>query len=886
VIGRTVSHYRIEEKLGEGGMGVVYRAEDIKLKRPVALKFLSSQLTEDANAIERFEREAQAKAALNHPNIVTIYDVGEFEGQTYISMEYVDGDDLSSEIDAGRVTIERALDVAMQLCYALKQAHDIGIIHRDVKPANVLIAPDGTVKVADFGLAKLRGVSKITVDASTLGTMGFMAPEQLKGETVDHRADIWSLGIVLYHMLASHSPWKGDYDQAVAYEVVNESHRPLKEIKPDVPEQLQEIVEKALAKDPDDRYPNIDALSKDLSSAATSLGIEISAPKARPDMPATASRRRLYVVSAIALVLVVIAAAYIRHWIAGDARQPVYVVPTSSTPRVSRVELKQVTFSSGLEAYPSMSPDGSRVAFSSEVGRFKQIVIKDLQSQEEIQVTDTDSDNIQPAWSPDGKTLLFVRSHAAGGKLEPGDVFGTHIDGDVWLHELESREEQKILDNAFNPSYSPDGKRIAFDASIAGPRRIWTSDRLGRNPRQITFDDSEATDQIIPRWSPDGTKIVFQNAEWTTFDIKVVDVSSGEIRSVTNDGYLDLNPAWEHSGKVIYFSSYRSGGLNIWRVPVDARGLPVSPPGQVTTGPGQDVQLAMSDDGSQLAFSILKQNADIWRLPVSPNSGEPTGDPVPVISTTREDSRGAWSPDGSQIAFNSDRSGDMNLWLYSFTDGAVRQLTEGPGGDYQANWSPDGKQLTFFSARAGNNDVWVVDIESGDLERITTKQSMDINPFFSPDGTRIAYQSDLDGRREVWVTGGTGQKRLTNIGVTGHFMRWSPNGDRIVFMSQIGGDAALYEVALDGTPSKPFSVVQGGGAHISFSPDHSLIMDVSGHKVLWLSPTDGKAPSRVFEFDTPEVRIDYPVWSPDGNWVLFDHFEPQGGDIWVMTIVE
>ncbi|MCK4775049.1 MAG: serine/threonine-protein kinase, partial [Candidatus Krumholzibacteria bacterium] len=379
----------------------------------------------------------------------------------FIAMACYEGETLKERIARGPLPIDEAVGIATQLCNALKQAHDVGIVHRDVKPANILIDPNGTVKVVDFGLAKLRGVSKITMDASTVGTIGFMAPEQLKGEAVDHRADIWSLGIVLYHMLAGQSPWKGDYDQAVAYEVVNEPHRPLKEIKPDVPEQLQEIVEKALAKNPDDRYPNIDALSEDLSSAAASLGIEISAPKARPDKPATTSRRRLYVVSAIALVLVVIAAAFLRHRFAGDARQPAYVVPASPTPRVSHVELKQVTFSTGLEEYPSLSPDGSRVAFCAEVDRFKQIFIKDLQSQEEMQVTDTDSDNIQPEWSPDGETVLFVRSRAAGGKLEPGDVFGTHTEGDIWLHELASTEEQKIVDNAFNPSYSPDGTRIA-----------------------------------------------------------------------------------------------------------------------------------------------------------------------------------------------------------------------------------------------------------------------------------------------------------------------------------------------------------------------------------------------------------------------------------------
>jgi Tol biopolymer transport system component len=380
---------------------------------------------------------------------------------------------------------------------------------------------------------------------------------------------------------------------------------------------------------------------------------------------------------------------------------------------------------------------------------------------------------------------------------------------------------------------------------------------------------------------------VFQNKEWTTFDIKVVDLESGESRWVTHDAYLDVNPVWSHGGNAIYFSSYRSGGLNVWRINVDRRGLPVSPPHQVTTGAGQDVQLSMSADGSVLALSILKQNADIWRLPVSPATGLPRGEPAPVVTTTREDSRGAWSGDGNEIAFNSDRGGDMNVWLYSFRDSSTRQITYGPGGDYQANWSPDGRRLAFFSARAGNNDIWVVDVDTGDLKQLTTNPSLDINPFFSPDGMRIAYQSDLDGRLEVWVMNadGTDRRRLTNIGVSGHFMRWLPAGDAIVFRSPSGADGELFVVPLEGGPPASFAVVRGG-SHISFSPDREAIMDVVGHKVLWVSHLSGGEPSMVFEFENPDVRIDYPVWSPDGGWLLFDHFEPQGGDIWVMTNFE
>jgi Tol biopolymer transport system component len=274
-------------------------------------------------------------------------------------------------------------------------------------------------------------------------------------------------------------------------------------------------------------------------------------------------------------------------------------------------------------------------------------------------------------------------------------------------------------------------------------------------------------------------------------------------------------------------------------------------------------------------------------LPISPETGKPTGAPIEVITTTREDSRGVWSPDSKTIAFNSDRTGEMNIWLHSIESAQTRQLTKGSGGDFQANWSPDGSRIAFFSSRTGTADIWCVEVESGELRRLTKSDSVDVNPFFSPDGKMIAYNSDQSGRPEAWVmdADGSNARQLTGVGLVGHFMRWQPNGDALIFRCPAGGRPVTMKVRLDGSDPEPLAEV-AGGAHMSFSPDHSRIMDVVGHKTLWVSPLDGGKPEKVFEFDDPDVRIDYPVWSPDGRWVLFDRFRPQGGDIWMMENFE
>jgi TolB protein len=305
----------------------------------------------------------------------------------------------------------------------------------------------------------------------------------------------------------------------------------------------------------------------------------------------------------------------------------------------------------------------------------------------------------------------------------------------------------------------------------------------------------------------------------------------------------------------------------------------------VTNGAGQDVEIAVAPKGGKLAFTILKQNASLFTLPVAADTGRPGDQPRRLMATSRDDSRGAWSPDGAAIAFNSARSGSMNIWLHHLATGRTRALTSGPGGDYQPSWSPDGRTLAFFSSRRGSPGVWTVDIETGRLDGLSTEGGIEINPFYAPDGRDIAYQSDRDGRLEVWLmrADGSEPRQLTHCGVGGHFLRFTPDGGHVIF--RCPGAGAVLKIAKGGGEPVPMGTI-AGGAHMSLSPDAGKIMDVVAHKVLWVSTVGGDAAEAVFEFEDPDVRIDYPVWSPDGRQVVFDRFRPQGGEIWTLDGVE
>jgi Tol biopolymer transport system component len=777
-------------------------------------------------------------------------------------MSLAEGETLAALLAKGPLATTRVADIARQMAEALAAAHRVGIVHRDIKPANVVIGSDGRARVLDFGLAKLQGGSHVTRADTTLGTAQYMAPEQIRGESVDQRADIFSFGSVLYEMLAGRVPFRGEHREAVFYSILNET--PARPSRPgdSAAGALADVAMRAIEKKPSDRYQSADEMLAGLRGVAPH-------PASR-----AASNQKSWWGALLAAVIAVIVAMQI-----GDRDQPSKpVVP--APPPIGAVKAGQLTFDPALEEWPAWSLDGSRFAYVAESNGYKSLFVRSSTDNDGEQVTQGAHDDIQPAWSPAGTSIAFARANLLSGRLSTSDMLGFYFEGgDIHVLDLNSRNTAKLVDNAFNPSYSPDGKQLAFDAAWAGPRRIWTTDARGRNPKQITTDASEAVSHVDPAWSPDGTRVVYRRFENTRADIEVLEVSTQMVVRLTGDGFNYMDPAWSPDGRYVYFSAKRGGGLNVWRVSLD--GGRAGAIQQVTTGAGDDVQPSVSPDGTRLAFCVLGLNSDLWRIPLDPKTGVPTGLPQSLIATTREDSRGAWSPDGQTLAFNSDRLGDMNLWLHSLDDGRERALTHGPGGDYQANWSPDRRVITFFSSRSGNADIWAVDVEGGVPRNLTSDPALDINPSYSRDGAHIAFHTDRNGRAELWLmdADGSDPHRLADVVASGHFMPWF-DGDRFIFASGEGTERVIYAARVDGT-LEPMPKITSG-AHMSFSPDFSRVLEVSGHKSLWIYTLDGAAPTKILEFDEPDIRIDYPVWSADGRWAVFDRVAPQGGDIWVL----
>ncbi|MDZ7291739.1 MAG: protein kinase [candidate division KSB1 bacterium] len=324
MIGKTISHYRILEKLGEGGMGIVYKAEDTKLKRLVALKFLAMDLTRDDEAKERFIHEAQAAAALDHPNICEIHEIDETEdGQLFIVMAYYEGETLKQQVARGKLQVANVIEIAIQITQGLAKAHEHGITHRDIKPANVMITNDGVAKILDFGLAKLAGQVGLTKAGMTVGTVAYMTPEQTRGEEVDHRTDIWSLGVVLYEMLTGQLPFKGAYEQAVIYSILNEEPEPVTAVRTDLPAELDHIVSKAIAKNPAERYQQVGDLAADLKSLRTR--IETGRTETQPKL---SKRKLIYGVGGlIALIAILLLSKIFWFKPPADAIDSIAVLP-------------------------------------------------------------------------------------------------------------------------------------------------------------------------------------------------------------------------------------------------------------------------------------------------------------------------------------------------------------------------------------------------------------------------------------------------------------------------------------------------------------------------------------------------------------------------------
>jgi Tol biopolymer transport system component/predicted Ser/Thr protein kinase len=777
MIGKTVSHYRIMEELGRGGMGVVYKAEDIKLKRTVALKFLPSELTKDPEAKKRFIHEAQAASALQHHHVATVHEINETEdGQIYICMDYYPGEALNVKMKGKPLSVDEAVHIAIQIARGLDKAHQKGIVHRDIKPGNAVLSEDGIVKIVDFGLAKLSGRSKITQEKSTIGTTAYMSPEQTGGKEVDHRTDIWSLGVILYEMIAGKKPFCGDYEQAVIYAILNEDPRPLTSLRTDVSTELERIVNKAITKNPKERYQHIDEILVDLQTFQK----RPAGKRSLKDPPSRHKIGKMILVSVVIMAIVCLVVILIRGRHTGDL-QINRTIP--------------LTTASGLEQDPTWSPEGTRIAYSSDENGNMDIWVLQIAAGQRVNLTEdhTGFDG-KPAWSPDGEWIAFVSVREGGG------IFVIPALGGI---------PKRVVAFSFAPSlsysgsippvcWSPDGTELAY----ANSGILYTVPANGGTPTSVPLPPTNlAIGYSEPAWAPDGQYIAYTDfvaAGVATSQIWLAHRDGSDPTPVTRVKHFDYHPVWSSDGKQLFFISDRGGSQDVWWLSVDTRGHPEGAAHRLTAGAGVGT-IALSGDGSKLAYTKILERTNIWSVPIVPGRTLELKDASAITFENHLIDLIHVSPDGKWIAFDSNRSGNQDIWIMRQDGSQLRQLSTDPAHDWSGSWSPDGDRIVFHSLRYGNRDIFVMPVTGGAVTPLTNHPAEDIVPVWSPDGKKIAFVSNRSGTMEVWVMSSNGGIPLQLTFQTVQDVPcWSPDGKCLVFSSRRTGHSELFLISSEG----------------------------------------------------------------------------------------
>ncbi len=877
--GSRFGPYDVVASLGAGGMGEVFRARDPKLNREVAIKVLPALFAADADRLARFTREAQALAALNHPNIAAIYEMTSgSDGVHALVMELVEGEDLSAIIARGAIPLADVLPIARQTADALEAAHEVGIVHRDLKPANIKVRADGTVKVLDFGLAKTpapSGVSNLansptmTTPAMTamgmiMGTAGYMAPEQAKGKAVDRRADIWSFGIVLYEMLTGSAAFPGETLTDIIAAIVTRDPD-WTALPATTPPALRRLLMRCLEKDPKRRLRDIGEAGLEIErirSGATDEAKAVVVPIA-----ATTPAKGSSVLPRVAIAALAMAGLAGAWWTGAQS---------SAAPAESWSNFTQITDASGVETDPTVSPDGATVAFSSDGRGSWDVYVQRVGGRNPVLVAgDPGRGEVWPAFSPDGKQIAF---NLRGGK------------GGIFIVGATGESVRRVTEFGANPAWSPDGRQIVFCTEEVNSvyarndvSQLWTVNIAGGAPVKITDGDA-----IQPAWSPSGTRIAFWQNVNGQRDLATVAAGGGQIVAVTSDTATDFAPSWSPDGAWLYFASDRGGSMGIWRIGIDeSSGRPSGIPEPIAAGVDVSMDLPhLAADGASIVFRSMVASVNPAAISFDPAT-ERAGAVTLLQRRTGILSPTDVSADGQWIALANLRERQEDVFVMRNDGSSLSRVTDDMARDRLPRFSPDGNQLTFYSTRTGSYQSWAVRRDGGDPRALSAIAEREVSyTMISPDGKQLLVALSptdwLIGPMSGLLTMQSGAFTKSPETGTGVFSpnKWSRDGLWLtgVVLEPSGGYAgiAIHNLA----SGKTMQLNNDGAGDVAWMPDNKRVVYFTAKGTLMIQDVvtlrrqaiDVKLPLP----PDPDLNI---ATSPDGRTIYYGAFQKEA-NVW------